>query len=128
MGIRWAWEAGSCVSPLSDSGVIAGSPAPPELIRTIIDKLNMKDLVVSGRKPGWGRGQGAGQAGVRTDWWVCDELRLEISTEDRLGWPSFQKADVRKCSLPLPPLAAWRAIEIGDKRVNITHTYIHLYL
>ncbi|XP_004395214.1 PREDICTED: acyl-CoA synthetase family member 2, mitochondrial isoform X2 [Odobenus rosmarus divergens] len=28
-------------------GVIAGSPAPPELIRAIIDKLNMKDLVVA---------------------------------------------------------------------------------
>ncbi|CAD7667344.1 unnamed protein product [Nyctereutes procyonoides] len=28
-------------------GVIAGSPAPPELIRTITDKLNMKDLVVA---------------------------------------------------------------------------------
>ncbi|GAB5580906.1 medium-chain acyl-CoA ligase ACSF2 [Prionailurus iriomotensis] len=27
-------------------GVIAGSPAPPELIRAIIDKLNMKELVV----------------------------------------------------------------------------------
>lgn len=43
-------EAGSRVSPLSDSGVIAGSPAPPELIRAIINKLNMKELVVSG---GW---------------------------------------------------------------------------
>uniref|UniRef100_A0A8C8XZC8 Medium-chain acyl-CoA ligase ACSF2, mitochondrial n=1 Tax=Panthera leo TaxID=9689 RepID=A0A8C8XZC8_PANLE len=28
-------------------GVIAGSPAPPELIRAIIDKLNMKELVVA---------------------------------------------------------------------------------
>ncbi|XP_031532161.1 medium-chain acyl-CoA ligase ACSF2, mitochondrial isoform X2 [Vicugna pacos] len=28
-------------------GVIAGSPAPPELIRAIINKLNMKDLVVA---------------------------------------------------------------------------------
>ncbi|XP_034882754.1 medium-chain acyl-CoA ligase ACSF2, mitochondrial isoform X4 [Mirounga leonina] len=29
------------------NGVIAGSPAPPELIRAIIDKLNMKELVVA---------------------------------------------------------------------------------
>ena len=36
-------EGGSCVSPLSNSGVIAGSPAPPELIRAIINKLNMKE-------------------------------------------------------------------------------------
>ncbi|XP_055113513.1 medium-chain acyl-CoA ligase ACSF2, mitochondrial isoform X6 [Symphalangus syndactylus] len=28
-------------------GVIAGSPAPPELIRAIINKINMKDLVVA---------------------------------------------------------------------------------
>ncbi|XP_006166259.1 acyl-CoA synthetase family member 2, mitochondrial isoform X2 [Tupaia chinensis] len=28
-------------------GVIAGSPAPPELIRAIINKLNMRDLVVA---------------------------------------------------------------------------------
>ncbi|KAI5944588.1 medium-chain acyl-CoA ligase ACSF2, mitochondrial isoform X1 [Manis javanica] len=28
-------------------GVIAGSPAPPELIRTIVNKLNMKELVVA---------------------------------------------------------------------------------
>ncbi|XP_035932141.1 medium-chain acyl-CoA ligase ACSF2, mitochondrial isoform X1 [Halichoerus grypus] len=28
-------------------GMIAGSPAPPELIRAIIDKLNMKELVVA---------------------------------------------------------------------------------
>ncbi|KAM6164339.1 medium-chain acyl-CoA ligase ACSF2, mitochondrial [Rhynchocyon petersi] len=28
-------------------GVIAGSPAPPELIRTIISKLNLKELVVA---------------------------------------------------------------------------------
>ncbi|PNI58469.1 ACSF2 isoform 16, partial [Pan troglodytes] len=28
-------------------GVIAGSPAPPELIRAIINKINMKDLVKS---------------------------------------------------------------------------------
>lgn len=28
-------------------GVIAGSPAPPELIRAIINKLNMKELVVA---------------------------------------------------------------------------------
>ncbi|XP_025136116.3 medium-chain acyl-CoA ligase ACSF2, mitochondrial isoform X2 [Bubalus bubalis] len=40
-------EGGSCVSPLSNSGVIAGSPAPPELIRAIINKLNMKELVVA---------------------------------------------------------------------------------
>lgn len=63
-------EAGSCVSPLSDSGVIAGASAPPELIRAMIDKLNMKELVVSGRWLGCGYGQGAGWAGVRTDWWV----------------------------------------------------------
>lgn len=44
-------KGGSCVSPLSDSGVIAGSPAPPELIRAIINKLNMKEMVVSGS---WG--------------------------------------------------------------------------
>ncbi|XP_030663812.1 medium-chain acyl-CoA ligase ACSF2, mitochondrial [Nomascus leucogenys] len=38
-------------------GVIAGSPAPPELIRAIINKINMKDLVVSGdRGPGWAGG------------------------------------------------------------------------
>nr|XP_060502381.1 medium-chain acyl-CoA ligase ACSF2, mitochondrial isoform X1 [Panthera onca] len=33
-------------------GVIAGSPAPPELIRAIIDKLNMKELVGPGLKKG----------------------------------------------------------------------------
>lgn len=41
-------EKGEAVSPsLSDSGVIAGSPAPPELIRAIITKMNMRELVVS---------------------------------------------------------------------------------
>uniref|UniRef100_A0A2K6M409 Medium-chain acyl-CoA ligase ACSF2, mitochondrial n=1 Tax=Rhinopithecus bieti TaxID=61621 RepID=A0A2K6M409_RHIBE len=37
----------SCSPSLCDSGVIAGSPAPPELIRAIINKINMKDLVVA---------------------------------------------------------------------------------
>lgn len=61
-------EAVSRVSPLSDSGVIAGSPAPPEVIRAIINKLNAKELVVSGGWAwGWGCGREAGQPGVRTD-------------------------------------------------------------
>ncbi|KAI2583948.1 acyl-CoA synthetase family member 2, partial [Homo sapiens] len=33
--------------PSAERGVIAGSPAPPELIRAIINKINMKDLVKS---------------------------------------------------------------------------------
>lgn len=44
-------KGGNCVSPLSDSGVIGGSTVPPELIRAIINKLNMKEIVVSGS---WG--------------------------------------------------------------------------
>lgn len=51
--------AGSCVSPLSDSGLIAGAPIPSELIRAIIKKLNAQELVVSG---GWGYGWVRGQA------------------------------------------------------------------
>ncbi|XP_014302940.1 acyl-CoA synthetase family member 2, mitochondrial [Myotis lucifugus] len=47
-------------------GVIAGSPAPPEVIRAIINKLNAKELVVSGGWA-WGCGREAGQPGVRTD-------------------------------------------------------------
>uniref|UniRef100_A0A7N4NTG4 Medium-chain acyl-CoA ligase ACSF2, mitochondrial n=1 Tax=Sarcophilus harrisii TaxID=9305 RepID=A0A7N4NTG4_SARHA len=35
------------VSAVSDSGVIAGSPAPPELIRTIIQKMNLTEMVVA---------------------------------------------------------------------------------
>lgn len=45
-------EGGSCVSSFSDPGVIAGSPVPPELIRAIINKMNMKELVVSGGRAG----------------------------------------------------------------------------
>lgn len=44
-------ERGNCVSLLSDSGAIGGAPAPPDLIRAIVNKLNAKDLVVS---EGWG--------------------------------------------------------------------------
>lgn len=78
-------EGGSCVSPLSDSGVIAGSPAPPELIRAIINKLNMKELVVS-RGRGWGGGQArAGQEQIAG---CVEESSLGLQGRP-FGWPSF---------------------------------------
>lgn len=45
------------MSTLSHSGVVGGSSAPPELIRMIISKLNMRELVVSGGRAGLWVGQ-----------------------------------------------------------------------
>lgn len=111
-------EAGSCVSLLSDSGVIAGSPAPPELIRAIIDKLNMKELVVSGS---WAGAAGRGQArpGVRTDCVCRDELGPDLQGRpSRLALLPESRCEKVQSDL----ISSWRVIETGDRGVNITHT------
>ncbi|KAF0875168.1 ACSF2 synthetase, partial [Crocuta crocuta] len=56
-------------------GVIAGSPAPPELIRAIIDKLHMKELVVSGGSAG-AVGRGKARPGGRTDWLARSQAQI----------------------------------------------------
>lgn len=90
---------GRHVSPLSDSGVIAGSPAPPELVQAIVEKLNAWELVVSGSW-GWGCGWVTGQAWDENKGMKVGISPGKISRGDTLGPPSFQKSDVRKSNLP----------------------------
>lgn len=89
---------GSHVSPLFDSAVIGGSPAPSELIQAIIKKLNARELVVSGGRS-WGYGWVTGQDRDENRWTKVGISPGKISREDPLGPPSFQKSDVRKCNL-----------------------------
>ena len=101
-------EGGSCVSPLSDSGVIGGSPASPELIRAIINKLNMKELVVSGGR-GWARRDcwewgGAQPGSPRKTLWLA--LIPESRCEKKQSYL----------------ISSSQVTEIGDRGVNITHT------
>lgn len=88
--------------------MIGGSPASSELIRAIINKLNMKELVVSGGR-GWARRDcwewGGAQPGSPRK-----TLRLAVIPESR--------CEIKQSYL----IGSSQVTEIGDRGVNITHT------
>lgn len=60
---------------------------------------------------GWAWAVGRGQAALGCELVGVGRSSDQISKEDPLSWPSFQKADVRKSDL----IGSWPIIEIGDR-------------